>query len=115
MVEPLSTASLLEEIRRILEDKKAEDVVVLDLRPVSDTLDFFVIATGISTPHLEALERNLKERLEASWGLRPRGVEGPSPRWILLDYDEVLVHLMSREARAYYDLEGFWADAPRLS
>ena len=55
----------------------------------------------------------MRESLEEH-GVRPRRVEGPSPRWLLLDYGEVLVHIMSPEAREFYDLEGFWADAKRI-
>jgi ribosome-associated protein len=55
----------------------------------------------------------VRERLGEE-GVRASKVEGPSPRWVLLDYGEVLVHLMSPEAREYYDLEGFWADAKRI-
>ncbi len=113
MVKTTDTLRLIAQIKEALEDKKAENVVALDLTGVSDTLDYFVIATGTSQPHLQALERALREKLEEQ-GIRARNVEGPSPRWVLLDYGAVLVHLMSPEAREYYDLEGFWADAQRL-
>jgi len=105
---------LIEEVYRILDEKKAEDIVALDLRGVSDVLEYFLIATGTSTPHLEALERAVREGLEEK-GITPMGVEGPPVRWVLLDYGPVVVHLMSPEAREYYDLEGLWADAERLA
>jgi ribosome-associated protein len=114
MVKTLDITRKIELIRQSLEDKKAENVVALDLRQASESLDFFVIASGTSRPHLEALERAVRERLEDE-GLTPFHVEGPSQRWILLDYGEVLVHIMTPEAREYYDLEGFWTDARRLS
>lgn len=113
MAKPLDSKILIGHIRQALDDKKAENIVVLNLKKVSESLDYFVIATGNSTPHLEALERAVREGL-LDKGVRASRVEGPSPRWILLDYGEVLVHLMSPEARAYYDLEGFWADAEAL-
>ena len=72
-----------------------------------------VVASATSTPHLQALERHLLEKLEEE-DLRPRPTAGQSPRWVVLDYGEVVVHLMTPEAREYYDLEGFWADAERL-
>lgn len=103
--------ALVGRIKAVLSEKKAEDVVALDLTKVSDTLDYFVIATAQSTPHLQALEGHLEERLPELSPTRP--VER-SPRWVVLDYGEVVVHLMSREARAFYDLEGFWADAERI-
>lgn len=113
MTQTFTAQALIAEIRTTLEDKKAENVVALDLQEVSDSLDYFVIATGTSQPHLQALERAVRERLGEE-GVRASKVEGPSPRWVLLDYGEVLVHLMSPEAREYYDLEGFWADAKRI-
>lgn len=113
MTQTLNVQTLIAEIKTALEDKKAEHVVALDLKGVSDSLDYFVIATGTSQPHLQALERGVREKLQGE-GIWAAKVEGPSPRWILLDYGEVLVHLMSPEAREYYDLEGFWADAKRI-
>lgn len=110
---PIGVDRLIREAYRILDQKKAENIVALDLRGVSDTLDYFLIATGTSTPHLEALERAVREGLEAM-GVRPESVEGPSSRWVLLNYGPLLVHLMSPEAREYYDLEGLWADAERV-
>ncbi len=96
-----------------LDDKRAKDVTVLDLRGVSTSLDFFVIATGESSLQLKALEESVRERMKAGKVL-PNGVEGPSDRWVLIDYGTVIVHLMSPEARDFYDLEGLWADATPL-
>lgn len=93
-----------------LDDKRAKDVRVLDLRPLTASLDCFVIATAESQPQIQALEDAVKERMKAH-GHPPRHVEAPSSRWVLLDYGAVVVHLMSQEAREFYDLEGLWADA----
>ncbi len=113
MVKDKETLALVGRIKAILGEKKAEDVVALDLRGVSQNLDYFVLASATSTPHLQALERHLLEKLSEE-GFRPRPTQGQSPRWVVLDYGEVVVHLMTPEARAYYDLEGFWADAERV-
>ncbi|MDM7324419.1 MAG: ribosome silencing factor [Thermus sp.] len=113
MVKTLEAVELIGRIKDLLGEKKAENVVALDLRAVSESLDYFVLASATSTPHLQALERHVQERLEEE-GLRPRPTEGQSPRWVVLDYGEVVVHLMTPEAREYYDLEGFWADAKRI-
>jgi len=113
-VKTIDAVELIAKITEALEDKKAENVVALDLRQVSDSLDYFVIATGTSQPHLEALQGWVQEKLRDE-GIRPDAVEGPSSRWWLLSYGPVLVHIMSPDAREYYDLEGFWADAERLS
>ncbi|UCH28067.1 MAG: ribosome silencing factor [Trueperaceae bacterium] len=103
----------MQDIVDALDDKRAKDIVVLDLHAVSDTLDYFVVATGESNLQLKALEESVRERLKTS-GVLPQGVEGKSNRWILLDYGQVIVHLMSPEARSFYDLEGLWADADHL-
>ena len=92
MVKTKEAVALIERIKELLAQKKAEDVVA---------------------PHVQALERHLLEKLEEE-DLRPRPTAGQSPRWVVLDYGEVVVHLMTPEAREYYDLEGFWADAERL-
>ncbi|MEX2534909.1 MAG: ribosome silencing factor [Trueperaceae bacterium] len=96
-----------------LDDRRAKDVVVLDLKEVSESLDYFIVATGESVLQLRALEDSIRGKLKDS-GVRPRGVEGPSNRWILLDYGHVVAHIMSADARSFYDLEGLWADAHRL-
>jgi ribosome-associated protein len=96
-----------------LDDKRAVDIAVLDLREASESLDWFVIASGESTLQLQAMEESVRERMKAA-GHLPRGVEGPSNRWVLIDYGTVIVHVMSPEAREFYDLEGLWADANRV-
>ncbi len=96
-----------------LDDKRAEDVRVLDLSELTASLDCFVIATATSQPQLQALEDAVKERMKEH-GQRPRGIEAPSTRWVLLDYGGIVVHIMSPEAREFYDLEGLWADAKAL-
>jgi ribosome-associated protein len=97
-----------------LDDKRAKDIVVLDLTEVSDSLDWFIVATGESSLQLKALEDGVRERLKSE-GHLPRAVEGPSTRWVLVDYGFVVAHLMSPEARDFYDLEGLWADAARVA
>jgi ribosome-associated protein len=108
--------NFLEQIKIIhaaLEDKKALEVVAMDLTEVSTTLDYFVIATATSQPQLQALERNVLEKMREA-GVRAASVEGPSPRWILLNFGAIIVHLMTPETREFYDLEGLWADAKRI-
>ncbi|CAN5480844.1 ribosome silencing factor [soil metagenome] len=111
----LNRQTMLAHVQRIvdaLDDKRAEDIVVLDLSGVSDALDFFIVATGRSSLQLKAMEEGVREGLK---GVLPlRSVEGPSTRWILIDFYHVVVHVMSSEARDFYDLEGLWADAKRL-
>lgn len=110
------TAVVPEEVQLIvdaLDDRRARDIVVMDLREVSDSLDYFILASGESMLQLRALEDSVRGRLKEA-GVLPKGVEGPSNRWILIDYGNVVAHLMSPDARDFYDLEGLWADAHRL-
>ncbi len=97
-----------------LDDRRAKDITVLNLRDVSETLDFFIVATGESSVQLRAMEERVRERLKET-GIHPKGVEGPSTRWTLIDYGFIVVHVMSPEAREFYDLEGLWADADMLT
>lgn len=116
-VTPAAPPALPEEVQLIvdaLDDKRAKDIVVLDLQAASSSLDYFVIATGESSLQLKALEDGVRERLKEN-GILPNGVEGPSQRWTLLDFGQVIAHLMSPEAREFYDLEGLWADAERVA
>ena len=96
-----------------LEDKKATDIVMLDLTAVSDSLDYFVICSATSQPQMSALERHVLEKL-LEVDVRAVGVEGPSPRWVLINLGAILVHIMTPETRDFYDLEGLWADAKHL-
>jgi ribosome-associated protein len=95
-------------------EKKAEGVVILDLRGVSGYTDFLVIGSGSSDRQLEAIVNGVEKELTAQ-GHRVIGSEGQrGGRWVLLDFGEVVVHVFHQEERAHYDLEGLWADAPRV-
>jgi ribosome-associated protein len=96
-----------------LDDKRGKDITVLDLREASSSLFYFVIATGESSLQLKAMQEEVKDRLKAE-GYLPNAFEGPSELWQLMDYSGVVVHFMSPHGRAFYDLEGLWADAKRL-
>jgi ribosome-associated protein len=93
--------------------KKAEDVVALDLRPVSDFTDFFLLLSGANQRQLVAMADAILETLKRE-GLRPDHMEGyPRQEWILLDYDGFVVHLFTPRTRAFYDLERLWGGAYR--
>ena len=99
---------------RAAQEKKAEDVVVLDLRGVSGYTDFLVIGSGGSDRQLEAIVDSVEKELTAQ-GHRVIGSEGQrGGRWVLLDFGDVVVHVFHADDRAHYDLEGLWADAPRI-
>ncbi|MGQ9888321.1 MAG: ribosome silencing factor [Aggregatilineales bacterium] len=96
----------------IVEDKKAENIVLLDLRPDTVIADFFVICTGTSDRQLKALAEYVDEGVKARFGLLPYSREGTAESgWVLLDYGTVVVHLFMADKRRYYDLEGLWRKA----
>lgn len=93
---------------------RAEDVVVLDLRKLTIIADFFVICTGKSSIQQRAIADRIEEKLRER-GVRKLRVEGyQEATWILLDYGDVVAHIMAAEQRAFYNLEEFWSSAPRL-
>ena len=99
-------------ILETLRDRKALDLVVIDLRGISDTADYFVLCSGTSEPHIRSLTDDLVEQLRGQ-GQRPWHVEGrQSLRWVLVDFVDVVVHIFGREAREFYALERLWGDAP---
>ncbi|MCX8090160.1 MAG: ribosome silencing factor [Verrucomicrobiae bacterium] len=101
--------------RRLADQKKAENLVVLDVRKLSSITDYFVIASGTSEPHLRAILEEITERLREDYGVRPRAVDGTvQGAWVVLDFFDVIVHVMRADVRARYDLEGLWGDAPRV-
>ena len=94
-------------------DKKASDIVALDLREVAGYTDFFVICSGNTDRQTKAIHDGVHLGLKKQDGLLPRRVEGVGEaRWILMDYLDVVVHIFTPEARAYYRLEELWGDAP---
>ena len=101
--------------RELADNKKAEDIVILDVRALSSVTDYFVIASGTSEPHLRAIVEEIRGQLRDAHQLRPRAVDGTlQAAWIVLDYFDVIVHLMRRDLRERYDLETLWGDAPRV-
>ena len=87
---------------------------MLDLTKVAPIADYFVVASGNSTPHLNSLAEGTNIRLKKE-GIHVYRREGtPDSGWMVLDYGDVVVHVMSPDARGFYDLEGLWADAPRV-
>ncbi len=101
--------------RELADNKKAEDIVVLDVREISSVTDYFVIASGTSEPHLRAIVDEITGKLRDEQGVRPRAVDGTfQAAWIVLDYFDVIVHVMRADVRERYDLETLWGDAPRL-
>lgn len=102
--------TLAKRIAQEASDRKAEDIVVLDVRKVSNFCDYFVIMTGTVDIHIGALLEHITRRMEDDYGISPRHVEGESARrWVVLDYGNVIAHIMHPELRAFYALERVWS------
>jgi ribosome-associated protein len=101
--------------RELADNKKAENLVVLDVRKVSSVTDFFVIVSGTSEPHLRAILNEIESRLDDDHEIRPRAKDGTvTGAWVVLDFFDVIVHIMRADVRERYDLESLWGDAPQL-
>jgi ribosome-associated protein len=94
--------------------KKANDMVALDISGIASFADFFILCTGDSSRQMQAIADVVEQRLRAI-GIRPSHIEGyQNAEWILMDYLEFVVHIFSKSARVYYDLERLWRDGKRL-
>lgn len=101
--------------RELADNKKAENIVILDVRGLSSVTDYFVIASGTSEPHLRAIVDEISDQLQERHGIKARAVDGTlQTAWVVLDFFDVIVHVMRQDARDRYDLETLWGDAPRV-
>lgn len=108
----LNAIELARMIVNVVEDKKAENIVLLDLGPDTVIADYFVIATGTSDRQLKALAEHVRQAVKEQAERLPHGMEGVAESgWVLLDYGDVVVHLFQQHERRYYDIEGFWKKA----
>lgn len=106
----MESEALAKKIMTILEEKKATDILALDISEISTLADYFILASAENVRQLDALEDAVEEgiRLEVN-------KEGESSSgWILMDYRDIVVHLFTKEQRAFYDLEKIWSDAKRM-
>ena len=93
-----------------IEEKKGEDIKVINISEISSLADYFVITDGSNTSQIQAIADEVQERLEKA-GTVPKHIEGyRNASWILLDYGDIVVHVFSKEDRKFYDLERIWAD-----
>ena len=98
-----------------LDDKKAEDITVLDISEISTIADYFVIASGSSPNQLQAMIDSVEEAMYKA-GIQDKRVEGNNKSsWILMDYGEIIVHVFSKEDRLFYDLERIWKDGKEIT
>src|SRR3954466_1599045 len=90
--------------RSLAENRKAEDIVILDVRELSSVTDYFVLASGTSEPHLRAIVDEIIENLRENYDVRPKAIDGTlRTAWIVLDYSDVIVHVMRADIRERYD------------
>ncbi len=118
----LTSLQLAKKIILFADDKKAQDIVMLDMRKLVNFCDFFVIATGTSSRHVKAIAEGVEDDLRAlglkanlGKGSKNLAVFNPNPEhgaWMLLDMGDVVVHVFEPDAREFYELEHLWQDAP---
>jgi len=111
----LTSEGLVELAARTLVAQKGQELVILDVKGLSSLWDYFIICSGGSKRHVQALAEHLQQDLGKA-GVKPLGVEGlEEGNWVLLDYVDVVIHLFIKPLRDFYDLEGLWVEATRLS
>lgn len=96
------------------DDRRAENLVTLDMRGLMTICDYFVICNGRSRLHVDAIAEEVEQQM-SELGLEPQHVEGiPDSSWVIIDYLDVVVHIFEPDARGFYNLEGLWGDAARI-
>lgn len=109
-----SIKQLAEEIGKLIDDKKGDDIVILDLRGISTIADYFVIASGNSDRQVVAIADHVEDEL-ARQGVYTKYKDGmKNGRWVVMDYIDILVHIFHKEERSYYNLERLWNDAKKI-
>ena len=109
-----SIQNLAEEIGKLIDAKKGDDIVILDLRGISTVADYFVIASGNSDRQVVAIADHVEDEL-AKHGVYLKFKDGmKTGRWVVMDYHDILVHIFHKEERAYYNLERLWNDAKKI-
>jgi ribosome-associated protein len=112
----MDSKKLAQFCRDFADNKKAENIVILDVRKLSSVTDYFVIASGTSEPHLRAIVEEITGQLREEHGVRPRAMDGSvHGAWVVLDFFDVIVHIMRQDVRERYDLESLWGDAKRVT
>lgn len=110
-----SSQQLALTIAQAAENRKAEEITLLNVQEVSYLTDVFVLVTGFSKAQVRAISDEVQEKVENEWQRRPLRVQGESEAsWVVLDYGEVIVHIMLPAEREYYNLEAFWGHAERI-
>ncbi len=109
----MQTETMRQEIVLALADAKGQDVKVLDVRGVTDFTDYMIIVSGTSSRHVQTLAERVCERMRTH-GIKPAGREGEAVGdWVLVDFGDVVVHVMRQQVRDFYNLEKLWGDGAR--
>lgn len=108
----IETGTIARRVVELAEDKQADEIVLLDIRPQSVIADYFVICSGESDRQIRAIVDHIDEKVHQEFGLNPRREGAPETGWIVLDYDDVVVHVFSPAQREYYRLERLWSKVP---
>ncbi|MCE5281731.1 MAG: ribosome silencing factor [Deltaproteobacteria bacterium] len=96
-------------------EKKAKGLVVLRVKEISDFADYFIICSGTSDRQVRAIASSIQESLKKS-DILPLGIEGETAgRWVLMDYDDVIIHIFHESVRSFYELERLWSEAPQMA
>ncbi len=112
---PIDSRVLADTLARAVSDKKGEDIVLMDMTPVVDFTDVFLLATGANRRHVLALADEVRVVAREQFGLHALGREGTvGARWVLVDFGSVVVHIFDVKERQTYNLDALWSDAPRL-
>lgn len=105
---------LLKLCEEIAYDRKAENIVRIDLKEVAAVSDYFILCTATSEPHIRAIAERIQRGVLEKLKVKPLHVDGsPESRWIIVDYGMVMVHIMTEDSRSLYQLEDLWSDAPK--
>lgn len=98
-----------------LDDMKAKEIVVLDVKPLTSVADLMIVASGTSSRHVKSIADRVRERVREA-GFKPLGVEGEeAAEWVLVDLGDIIVHIMQPDTRRFYDLEKLWSMSPQDS
>ncbi len=114
MEEKTASEQMLQIAYNALDDKKANDIQMIDIRAISILSDYFIIASGTNPNQIHAMTDQVEEKMQKA-GFYPKAIEGyQNANWILMDYGDVVVHIFDTESRSFYDLERIWSDGKRL-
>ena len=113
---PIDTETIVRSVAEAAIEMKATELTIIDVRGRTSFTDWFVLCNGSNSRQLKAIAENIVQTCKGGQGLQPMGVEGGgADKWVLIDLGDVVVHVFDQHMRGYYDLDGLWIDAPRVS